>query len=290
MTKGMPAVSPSVARVRPSAAPGIPVTGWDGDRGPESPGCATLTRATPANNTPRYRLNLRSNRCRMPTEPFSDKQYRQRFSKQESLDQKSIQSVALEHALSTRKFEIELYWKRASYFWTFIGAALAGFIAVQASSSNNKTHLSLLLSCLGLVFSFSWLLANRGSKHWQENWENHVDMLEDPVTGPLYKVILTRRPPNGALERIDHLLTGPSAFSVSKINQIISLFMTAIWIILLAHSLPAFSLHAPINWIYALEVGAAVCACALIAFYGRTYQGGYWHKGTIRTAKINNDT
>ena len=226
----------------------------------------------------------------MPTESFSDKQYRQRFSKQQSLDEKSVQAVALEHALSTRKFEIELYWKRASYFWTFIGASLAGFIAIQASNSANKGHLSVLLSCLGLVFSFSWLLANRGSKHWQENWENHVDMLEDPITGPLYKVVLTRRPPTGTGEWIDHTLTGPSAFSVSKINQIISLFMTVIWLILLFHSLPTFSTKATVDWLYTSEVSAAILACALIAKYGRTYQGGYWHKGTIRTAVINNDT
>ena len=226
----------------------------------------------------------------MPTQPFSDQQYRQKFSKQVSLDEKSIQSVALEHALSTRKFEIELYWKRASYFWTFIGAALAGFIAIQASNSSSKTHLSILLSCLGLVFSFSWLLANRGSKHWQENWENHVDMLEDPVTGPLYKVVLTRGSPKGAAEWMNHLVTGPSAFSVSKINQIISLFVTSIWSILLVHSLPEFSASASIQWTYTFEIGAAVFACLLIAFYGRSYQGGHWHKGTIRTATIKNDT
>jgi hypothetical protein len=195
----------------------------------------------------------------------------------------------LSHALSTRKFEIELYWKRASYFWTFIGAALAGFIAVQASNSTSKTHLSVLLSCLGLVFSFSWVLANRGSKHWQENWENHVDMLEDAITGPLYKVVLTRGEPRGFKQWVDHLITGPSAFSVSKINQIISLFMTAIWLILLGYSLPEFSMCSSVNWVYTLEVIAALAACVLVSIYGRTYQGGYWHRGTIRTAKINND-
>lgn len=226
----------------------------------------------------------------MPTESFSDKQYKERFSEKFSLDRESVRAVALEHALGTRKFEIELYWKRASYFWTFIGASLAGFIAVQASNSASKEHLSVLLSCLGLVFSFSWLLANRGSKHWQENWENHVDMLEDPVTGPLYKVVLTRRPPEGVRERIDHLFTGPSAFSVSKINQIISLFMAVIWMILLFHSLPYFSAKAPINWLYTSEVSAAILACGMIAKYGRTYQGGYWHKGTIRTSAINNES
>lgn len=225
----------------------------------------------------------------MPTRSFSDKQYKQRFSKRNSLDSRSVRAVALEHALGTRKFEIELYWKRASYFWTFIGASLAGFIAIQASNSPSKEHLSVLLSCLGLVFSFSWLLANRGSKHWQENWENHVDMLEDPVTGPLYKVVLTRRPPEGTREWIDHAFTGPSAFSVSKINQIISLFMVVIWVILLFHSLPCFSVRFSINWLYTSEVSAAISACAMIAKYGRTYQGGYWHRGTIRTSAINNE-
>lgn len=225
----------------------------------------------------------------MPTHPFSDKDYRRRFSAKESLDPRSIQSVALEHALDIRKFEIALYWKRATYFWTFIGASLAGYIAVQASASTSKTDLSVLLCCLGLVFSFSWLVANRGSKYWQENWENHVDMLEDPVTGPLYKVVLTRRDPQGWRERVDHLLTGPSPFSVSKINQLLSLFTTAIWLILLVHSLPPLSLDAPLNWTYIFEVGASLATCALIAVYARTYGGGYWHKGTIRTAVINND-
>ena len=35
-----------------------------------------------------------------------------------------ILKEALKQAYEIRKFEIELYWKRATYFWTFIGAAL----------------------------------------------------------------------------------------------------------------------------------------------------------------------
>lgn len=226
----------------------------------------------------------------MPTKPFSDEQYKKRFSMQDSLDPSTVQAKALDRALDIRKFEIELYWKRASYFWTFIGATLAGFVAIQASSSTNKIHLSVLLSCLGLVFSFAWLVANRGSKYWQENWENHVDMLEDPVTGPLYKVVLTRNDPVGTKEYIEHLITGPSSFSVSKVNQILSLFVLVIWLILLCHSLPEFSMRARIHWTYLCEVAAAFTTCVLMATYGRTYKGGYWHKGSIRTATINNDT
>lgn len=152
----------------------------------------------------------------MPTEPYSQEDYLRDFSGK-------IRGKALEQALDIRKFEIELYWKRATYFWTFIAASLAGFGAIQISTAPSKADLSVILSCLGIVFSIGWLCVNRGSKHWQENWENHVDMLEDEKVGPLYKVVLTRARPKGGREWTQHFLNGPSQISVSKINQIISL-------------------------------------------------------------------
>ena len=114
------------------------------------------------------------------TKTISREEYAEAFEGKEEL--------ALMQALDIRKFEIELYWKRATYFWTFIGATMAGFLAIQASNSENKQDLSVILSCLGVVFSFGWVCVNRGSKFWQENWEKHVDVLEDKVTGPLYKI------------------------------------------------------------------------------------------------------
>lgn len=225
----------------------------------------------------------------MPTRNFSDDEYRSQFTKEDAVSDDSINSKALEHALDIRKFEIELYWKRATYFWTFIAAILAGFVAIQASSSHSKTDLSVLLCNLGIVFSFGWLCVNRGSKHWQENWENHVDMLEDTVIGPLYKVILCRGHPKGVAEWAMHLLTGPSPISVSKINQLISLFVTFMWCGLLVYSLPPFGWDRPLNPYY---VGLVILACLVCLGFitvGRTYGGGYWHRGTIRTSRINND-
>lgn len=68
----------------------------------------------------------------------------------------NIRKKALEHALDIRKFEIELYWKRASYFWTFIAATFAGYGAVSVSSGPGaaKSDLLVLLSCLGIVFGY----------------------------------------------------------------------------------------------------------------------------------------
>ncbi len=218
----------------------------------------------------------------MPTTNISQKEYNKQFS-----DKKK--EKALEHALDIRKFEIELYWKRATYFWTFIGATFAGYIAVQASSVDNKQDLAVILSCLGFVFSIAWVCVNRGSKQWQENWENHVDSLEDDVTGPLYKVILSRRPPENFKEKTEHIITGPSPISVSKINQIISLYISALWICLLVYSLPEFDFHGSFNALYVAVISISVVACILFFWLGRTYGGGFWHKGTIRTSEIKND-
>ncbi|AJX81482.1 putative membrane protein [Burkholderia pseudomallei 7894] len=193
---------------------------------------------------------------------------------------------ALERALDTRKFEIDLYWKRATYFWTFIGATLAGFIAIQAGASSSRDTLSVLLSCLGTVFSFAWLLVNRGSKYWQENWEKHVDLLEDDETGPLYKITLSRNPTLKRLEYLDHLVTGPSAYSVSKINQVVSLYVFLLWIFLVVYVIWPLDIHHAVNWPHCILVGLTIGACGLLLRRGRTYGGGYWHYASIRESRI----
>lgn len=131
---------------------------------------------------------------------------------------------ALAAALDIRKFEVGLYWTRATYFWAFIAAAFAGYALTYKTSSSNEPWLSLLFSSLGLVFSFAWYLVNRGSKFWQCNWERHVDLLEGMTLGPLYKYI--------AIDTKNSFLTSPGTFSVTKINQMLGLFVSLIWLIL----------------------------------------------------------
>lgn len=138
---------------------------------------------------------------------------------------KDKQKEALYQALDIRKFEIELYWKRATYFWTFIAAIFAGYFLVYKDNPNNYSIL-YMLCCLGFVFSFCWYLVNRGSKFWQNNWERHVDLLEDEITGPLYKTVLV----TGNLSFWK--LHKEYNYSVSKINQMLSLYVTFIWFFL----------------------------------------------------------
>jgi len=199
---------------------------------------------------------------------------------------KGKETEALHQALDIRKFEIELYWKRATYFWTFIGATLAGFFAVQASPVVNKADLSVILSCLGIVFSFAWFCVNRGSKYWQENWEKHVDVLEDEVIGPLYKMVLSRNASTKKEHKLVNLFTGPSALSVSKINQIISLYITVLWVLLLWYSLPSFSYEATVNWFYISVITISIVTCGLFVTLSRSYSGGYYHTATLRKSRV----
>ena len=194
---------------------------------------------------------------------------------------------ALVQALDIRKFEIEMYWKRATYFWTLFAATLVGYAAAQSgtdidSSSANadQKFLSVLLASLGLVFSVAWLFVNKGSKQWQENWENHVDMLEDDVIGPLYKTVLRRRKSRGVKERLEYILTGPGSFSVSGINQIISWYVVVVWMCLLIRSLLPFEFNRPIEWSYVIIVGFSVFCCFAFLL-APTHKGD--HESTANT-------
>lgn len=132
--------------------------------------------------------------------------------------------------LDIRKFEIELYWKRATYFWTFIAAALTayGLSVTKDNPNDNILKFQFFIICIGIVFSLAWYLINKGSKFWQENWEKHLDLTEDDVVGPLYKTIISKKTYSSFWNP-----TKPYAVSVSKTNQILSLFIFIIWLIFL---------------------------------------------------------
>lgn len=135
---------------------------------------------------------------------------------------KKLQEAALKVALDTRKFEIEMYWKRATYFWAFIAVSFAGFFAL-VNKDNPEYKYVLVITIIGWLFSISWYLVNRGSKFWQENWEWHVDYLEDEINGPLYKTVIN--PDNVRFLNLNKRYP----ISVSKINQLLSLMIALIW-------------------------------------------------------------
>lgn len=159
---------------------------------------------------------------------------------------KSIKEKALDIALDTRKFEIGLYWERAKYFWTLLGITFGAYIGNFLVLSNKDTlggliqtqklilsaFIPMIISALGIVLSWAWYCVNKGSKYWQENWENHVALLEDDYIGPLFKTLVEKNESDTNEKKTKEKTTDPVRYSVSKINILVSRFVFLIWLIL----------------------------------------------------------
>ena len=79
-------------------------------------------------------------------------------------------------------------------------------------------------------------MANRGSKFWQENWEAHIEDLSIKLRKPIFGIIKIN----------EHTIYNPKQFnksypfSVSKVNQMVSLIITFSWLIILLKDLGLF--------------------------------------------------
>jgi hypothetical protein len=177
-----------------------------------------------------------------------------------------IRYQAFQVALATRSFEIELYWKRATYFWAFIAASFAAYFAIFDSKDlADKSWLALVIASLGFFFTFAFFLVNKGSKMWQENWENHVAVLGQEIVGPLFSTVLSRPDENPSMLA---LITNPGKFSVSKINQWVSFHLVLIWIFLAAQAIYSDPLKTWCSWtgwprIISVVLGTALSAALM---------------------------
>ena len=172
--------------------------------------------------------------------------------------------------MDVRKFEIELYWKRATYFWTFIGLSLAGYGGVLTAKSDAFTEVArsdalFAIACVGFVFSVAWYFVNRGSKFWQRNWEYQVDILESKVIGPLYKTVFTGK------DKFSKL-TGAYPFSVSNINHVLSLFIIMLFVLLAGYAMPCIGYSTQCHpSIPKIIIGIIAIVFSIFLFYwGRT--------------------
>jgi len=206
----------------------------------------------------------------------------------ESIDSKDRIVHALNRAHEIRKFEIELYWKRAAYFWVFIASLFAAFGTLFPFDPEKATDLQTgrlvlalyLTGALGFLASMAWYFVNRGSKYWQENWEAHVDALENRIEGPLYKTILDRKSPWNP--------TGPYPFSVSRTNIAVSLGVAASWLFVLFW-LPFFVKHSVFqnrDWCFAIGVPLVLAAIGLL--FGRCVKSSLKDRHDARHFSIRN--
>ena len=125
--------------------------------------------------------------------------------------------------LDTRKFEIDLFWKRALFFWGFITVVGGAYISGKIPAAN-----LFFVSIIGFLFSLIFSLSTRGSKYWQEHWELLIVKYEREKKFAIYrfgtgKIIKERNKKSCYL--------APQRFSVSKLTMVVSDITAVAWLI-----------------------------------------------------------
>lgn len=128
---------------------------------------------------------------------------------------------AFDIAHDNRKLEIQLFWQRSLFFWGFVAAALVGYLAAIKDAS----LVAIIFALFGLVCSIVWSQGNRGSKYWQEYWENKVNILQHHTTGNIF---YDRKPKN---PKFWDVFAG-RRISVSKLTMALSDFTVFLWFLL----------------------------------------------------------
>ncbi len=148
-------------------------------------------------------------------------------------------AAAFNFANSCRDKEIDRFWTRGLYFWGFITASFAAYMAVfnialghnengvqNALCLQNILAMSFMskfvlfvLAFICFVFCLSWQLAHKASKYWQESWEKHIKYLEEKYIGMIYdsSIILKKGECPFSLK--------PYNYSVSKISSLCSILL-----------------------------------------------------------------
>lgn len=193
--------------------------------------------------------------------------------KEENDETKKKLEALLKKSWEIRDFEIELFWKRATYFSVIVGALLVAFYNTQdCKNCNNLANIDykLIISFLGCVSSFVWWLSNRGSKFWQENWEKHIDLLENEINnGDIYRLVLGKR---------------NNAFSVSKLNIYFSFVVFIAWITLYYSLIFSISLFSAITIIQVFKI--LIIPTILLTIYFRCKTSFKDEKSFIKDSDI----
>ena len=170
---------------------------------------------------------------------------------------------AYNRACENRDFEINKFWTRAAYFWGFIVLTFTAYFSLIKSENVNEIafldDLGLLIISVGLILSLAWTFVIKGSKRWQENWEQHIDMLEDFISGPIYKTIHKSE----------------NFYSVSKINEIISYLMISVWSVIFLYHIIFHDYILEFNKDYFSASYSILLSVALIIIFGSTIILGY---------------
>ncbi len=141
-------------------------------------------------------------------------------------DRKCDQERLLELALSVRNFEIELVWKRATYFWGIqlvFGTMIA--IVITGNKVEGSNLLVFILMAFGALMSLINYLSFRGSKYWQDAWEHKLHVL-DEASQHSRRLFVDYSP-------VRRHFFGAGDWSVSKLAALANLSMLVFWLALM---------------------------------------------------------
>lgn len=86
------------------------------------------------------------------------------------------------YIIEHRKFEIENFWKRALFFWGTLAILIVGYFNFPKDS-----FFIVFISYLGAIYNIIFCLSLRGSKYWQEHWENVATIYETKLGLMLFR-------------------------------------------------------------------------------------------------------
>jgi hypothetical protein len=142
-----------------------------------------------------------------------------------------LKNLEFEKSLALRNFEIENFWKRGWFFGALLLSIVAGYFKLFSENDDYCIYISFL----GLIVSLAQSLMNRGSKYWQERWENKTKNKESLLGIDVTK---TRKYSNekyfldaSTLAKNENILSMAHRFSVSKLTILIWDVITLMWIV-----------------------------------------------------------
>jgi len=126
-----------------------------------------------------------------------------------------------------RKFETENFWKRSTFFWSTLVLVFGGYVLALKEGSQYKYEISVTIALIACIYTTIFSLSTRGSKFWQDWWEEKAKDYEKFQKFNLFRQDMTE---TIRLESKKHFfLLRPRRWSVSKLTMVLSDMTALIW-------------------------------------------------------------
>ena len=200
-----------------------------------------------------------------------------RFTKKYERIKDELDIKLYDKVLELRRFEIENFWKRTLFFWGTIAFIYAGYF-----NANLKNY-QIVIPLIGLLFNIIFSFSIRGSKYWQEHWEEMAVIYENELNFILFK----NDTQSIVNENSKSIFTKPYRFSVSKLTMLLSDLSVLLWFILWVQQMVSlfelkkiqFSFRIENTILHPFTIGVVIIHIVLIGYFVLFLRNGeVYHK------------